>query len=120
MQKHEAKFQVLFKHWLAVNIPEKTTCFELKQTKTDILRKDALLPHQKQSLINAKHHSIYHKLPDDTIGYKPFDCFFITEADSLIIIKFKSGVIAIDIDEYIKVKGSLYYAKALEIGKKLW
>lgn len=45
MQKREAKFGILFRHWLRAN-PMHTASFELKQTTTDSLSFSAVEDHQ--------------------------------------------------------------------------
>lgn len=114
MQKREAKLQVLFKHYLSSVGWSQSSVFELKQSQTDTLRKGSLLPHQRDSLLNAKHSTLYHKLPDDTIGYKPFDCFLLANVSAFVVIKFRSGVVMVDIDNYAE---PLHFETAKKIGK---
>ena len=119
MQKREAKFQIWFKHYLQSEWKSGSAAFELKVTQSDMLAKRAVLPHQVQSLLMAKRGLLYFKIPDDSRSAKPFDCFVLQEAEAYLVVKFRSGVVMIPIEAYVKIKSSLKFEKAKQIGSVL-
>lgn len=86
--KHEAQFQTLFKRWLDALWEGGSAAFELKRSKTDSLPFDAVEVHQKENLLRANRGAFYYKIPDDSIGQKPFDCFVLRDVDAYIVIAF--------------------------------
>ena len=105
MQKKEAQFQTRFNRWCKYNIYE-TSVFELKYSKKDSLPFRAVQPHQVQNLLNAKHRKMLWKIPDDSIGEKPFDSFLIAGSGAYIVIQFAKSppeaFFIIDIDAFVK------------------
>lgn len=99
----EAKFQTRFSRFLRYGYTGKTAAFELKWAKGDSIPFSALRPHQKDSLLAAKHGRLVYKIADDSIGFKPFDCFALKGTDAFVVIGFGSGkVFLIDIDDWCK------------------
>lgn len=86
--KHEAQFQTLFKRWLTARWHEGTAAFELKRSLTDSIPFSAVEIHQKENLIRASMGFFYYKIPDDSIGQKPFDCFVLSTNRAFIVIAF--------------------------------
>lgn len=117
--RKEAKFQTLFRHWLKQN-PLISGAFELKQTGS-ALPFDAVSEHQIHSLLAAKGKSgILYKAPDDTIGAKPFDMFYLRNAQAWIVVKYPKGFEIIDVDTFLLEKKkskrkSLTYSIAKQI-----
>lgn len=73
-------------------------CFELKLSKTRSIRFDAVRPHQLEALLNASSdRGLFHKINDAPIfagmktrftSAKPFDCFFLKNTPSYIVVCF--------------------------------
>jgi len=82
----EKDFQTMFSKWL-VRHPTyfDTAVFELKICKKKSLPFTAVKPHQRRSLKLAQKCLIW-KIPDDSMGEKPFDCFQIKDAESFVAI----------------------------------
>jgi len=75
MKKREASFQILFKHWvLAQPKPECSQAWELKRTTKESIAFNAVVERQVQTLLQVEGRGSYYKIPDDSIGYKPYDC----------------------------------------------
>ncbi len=89
MIKRESKFQTLFRHWLRANKSKFPSCaFELKQTTTDSLPFTAVAEHQEVAMEAAETEGILYKAPDDSRGSKPFDFFWLREADAWVVIRY--------------------------------
>lgn len=86
--RREAQFQILFKRWLTARWGDDSAAFELKRTQEDSLPFNALEIHQKENLIRASMGFFYYKIPDDSIGQKPFDCFVLSRAKAYVVIAF--------------------------------
>lgn len=118
MMKHEANFQKTFNHWLK-SVHKKTGAFELKQTKSQSLPFNAVVPHQVAALKNAKNGVLIYKIPD--VGYQnPFDCFSLCGVDAFVVIKYPDFFCLIDINDWMQEmklsnKKSLTSKRALEI-----
>lgn len=96
--KREAQFNTLFNKWLK-NVYKKTGAFELKQTQTDSLPFSAVVDHQIQALMNAKHGILVYKIPDS--GYQnPFDVFTLAGVPAYVVIKYPNIICGIDIDMF--------------------
>ena len=120
MQKREAKFQIWFKHYLQSKWLGKSAAFELKVAKTDRISYKVFLPHQLQSLLLAKKGMLYFKIPDMSFSQLPFDCFVLKESEAYVVIKFRSGVVMIDIEKLLAKKCvSLSFKTARKIGVEL-
>lgn len=104
----EKDFQTKFLKWAKNQTNLKSGAFELKLTKGKSLPFSALQPHQKQGLLNTKHSKLAYKIPDDTIGYKPFDCVFLKELPAFVVIQFykrgEKNFYMIDIDDWVKLE----------------
>lgn len=93
--KREANFQTTFNHWLKA-VHKKTGAFELKQTKSNALPFNAVVPHQVQALLQVKNGTLVFKIPDS--GYQnPFDCFSMSNEDAFVVIKYPDFFCLIDI-----------------------
>jgi len=120
----EKSFQSTFSRWCKYYFCE-TAAFELKLTKKNNIPFSAVVPHQVQALLCAKHSKLIHKIPD--LGNQnPFDSFILHCAEAYVVIMFyKRGqkeFIMIDIDEWvledrISKRRSLTEKRAKEIGK---
>jgi len=101
----ESTFQTRFLKWLMNQEDFETFAFELKITKTKSLSFNALLEHQKISLLNTKHRRLAHKIADDSVGFKPYDGFFFKKEPAFVVIQFyKRGekrFYMIDIDDWV-------------------
>ena len=97
--KREANFNTYFNKWLK-NVYKKTGAFELKQTKTNSIAFNAVVPHQVDSLWYAKNGVLVYKIPD--AGFQnPFDCFCMTCTPAYVVIKYPEFFCLIDIDDWI-------------------
>jgi len=105
MKKPEAKFQIKFKHYIETNPPKNSTAYELKYEKGGTFNFSLWTkkqPHQLRSLLQSKNKSLYYKISDSAIGFKPFDCFVLTKADAFLIIYFEKHKTSIQVNtEYI-------------------
>lgn len=86
--KREAAFQTLFKRWLTARWEGGSAVFELKRTLTDSIPFSALKDHQIDALKQATGGQLYYKIPDDSYGQKPFDCFVFKNAEAYVVIAF--------------------------------
>lgn len=122
MQKREAQFTQLFRHWLKAN-PNFTTsaAFELKQTGSNSLPFSAVVEHQITGLQAANSSTgILFKLPDDSRGIKPFDLFYLKDCPAYVVIKYPLGFEIITIGTFLREKAiskrkSLTHSRAKEI-----
>lgn len=125
MHKREQDFQSKFNRWLKYNWHE-TSAFELKFARNGSLAFSAIEAHQIQNLKNAKNRKIIFKIPDDSRGQKPFDCFVIKGAKGLVAIQYEETpeeFVLIDVDTLTNEiatskRKSLTRERALEIGDK--
>lgn len=86
--KREAQFQTLFKRWLQAKWTGGPAVFELKRTTGNSLPFSAVKEHQELALIQARDTGLYYKIPDDSYGAKPFDCFYLKGAKAYVVIAF--------------------------------
>lgn len=86
--KHEAQFQTLFKRWLQARWTGGAAAFELKRTLTYRLPLSAVKEHQRDALLASHRDGYYYKIPDDSYGQKPYDCFFMREVEAYVVIAF--------------------------------
>lgn len=84
----ERKFQTLFLNWLRHQSKLGTAVFELKLTKEGSLPFTALREHQFQALQSSKHRRLAYKIADDSVGFKPFDCFQMRGVPAYVVISF--------------------------------
>jgi penicillin-binding protein-related factor A (putative recombinase) len=121
----ESDFQSLFTKWAKKNF-DRSAAFELKICKTKSMPFSRVEEHQLVALHKAKHYTLFHKISDMSLGYKPFDCFMLSEAEALIVIMFyrpghRQYCYLIDIDAWSKFtvkskRKSITEAQAVKIG----
>jgi hypothetical protein len=124
----ESDFQSLFTKWAKKNV-HVSTAFELKITKGKSLPFNHVEEHQIYALYKAKHHVVFHKISDMSLGYKPFDCFALSGAEAYIVIMFytpgsRRYCYKIDIDDWIgytleSPRKSITEAEAKTLGIKI-
>lgn len=125
MAYQEKDFQTEFNKWWRHNKIHPNAAFELKISHNNrALAFNALAPHQKQSLLTAKHRGVIFKIPD--LGNQnPFDCFSI-KGSAFVVVKYhargKREFVMIDIDVWCKEeeqlqRKSLTESRAKEIGE---
>lgn len=121
----ESDMQNRFGRWLKYNW-DKPSVFELKITKTQSLPFKEVKDHQVLALDMAQNRHLYYKIPDDTFGRKPFDCFFLTKITAYVVIMFytrgQSRFIMINIDDWkseieMSDRKSITEKRAMEIGR---
>lgn len=107
--KRESKFQTLFRHWIRANQTLfDSGAFELKQTRTDSLPFSDVAEHQDIALdaVQQVETGLLYKAPDDSAGTKPFDFFYLRDADAWIVIRYPKFFCVIDRDDFIDEKNS--------------
>lgn len=102
----EKDIQSEFRRWCKFNWDGGSSAFELKLAKENTLHFSRVEEHQIQALLDAKHGQLFHKISDQSLGYKPFDCFLLTEAGAYLVICFykprqPKRVYIIDIDVWV-------------------
>lgn len=101
--RREASFQTKFSRYLRYGYTGPTAAFELKFVEGNSVPFNALRTHQRDSLLAAKHGRLVYKIPDDSVGFKPFDCFALKGTDAFVVIGFGDGrVFLIDIDDWCR------------------
>jgi hypothetical protein len=88
VKKLEAKFQTLFKRWLHAKWDGGPAVFELKRTTTETLPFSAVQEHQELALEQARDTGLYYKIPDDSYGAKPFDCFYMKNVGAYLVVAY--------------------------------
>ena len=122
MQKREASFTIQFRHWLKAN-PMASSSFELKQTTTDSIPFNVVKEHQLDALLACRYEGLLYKIPDDSMGIKPFDLVYLRNAYSWVVIKYPDCFVIID-SEVFKLemerskRKSLTSSRAKEIAWK--
>lgn len=123
--KREADFTLTFRHWVKAQMPFTAPCaIEIKQTRSNRLRFDAVQEHQLEALNAARSYiGLLYKAPDDSRGVKPFDMFFLRNAGAFIVIKYPGQFSVIGYDAFMAEKAkskekSLTKEKAEEIAWK--
>lgn len=99
--KHEAHFTIMFRHWLKANLFI-SAAFELKVVPKQSMGFGLVKPHQIDALLAVKHRNLLYKAPDDSMGMKPFDLFYLSNAPAYVVIKYPSHFCLIDIDVFIR------------------
>ena len=128
MTKHEARFQVIFKHWVFSKFrlgDMRSSAFELKRTLTHRLPYSAVKVHQNIALEGAAGDGVYHKISDASYEQKPFDCFVLVSAEAYVVIAFGKQVtdfILIPVAAWadivrVSADKSITYEEALMIGE---
>lgn len=106
----EKDFQTKFTRWLksGSNIP--TGAFELKLSKGISLPFNAVQDHQIAALKIAKHGRLAFKIPDDSRGTKPMDCFLLAGTDAWVVVMFwergQKEFFLIDVDAFVAERDS--------------
>jgi len=124
MIKREANATVRFRHYLRAHPFERTTWYEVKQTRSDSLPFAAVKEHQIDWLMASKHGNTNYKIPDDSRGVKPVDGIFTKESDAVIVIKYPEYFVVIDVEAFIKERDvsdreSLTFERARAIALKI-
>ena len=113
MNKREQAFQTKFNKFAKYKfLPEQRKegrynfTFELKHGDNKPLPYKALVEHQRDYLISSKGDGFYYKIPDDSMGHKPLDCFAIGNVDGALVVITYNGktFYMIDIDEFLKME----------------
>ena len=121
----EKDFQIMFGKWLQHRWSW-TGVFELKLARGKSLAFSAVQEHQERALLMVSFSGIYYKIPDDTYSQKPFDCFYIKNAEAYVVVMFyhrgQKEFIMIKIQDWMKEKEnsdrkSLTEERAKEIGQ---
>lgn len=121
----ERKFQTLFLKWARHQSKLFSAAFELKISNGESLPFTSLKEHQLQALYAVKHNRLAHKIADDSVGFKPFDCFHLREVPAFVVVSFWSRgekkFYMIDVDDWMKEvkqskRKSLTKERAAEIG----
>lgn len=123
MAYHEKHFQTEFNKWCKHFI-RTTSVFELKISKGKSLPFNAVKEHQVHALSMARHKHLVYKIPDDSLGQKPFDSFCIVESQAYVVIMFRAKnreFVMIDIDDWLEeqtksTRKSITEERAKEIG----
>ncbi len=126
----EKNFQTLFTRWMRQYGKDiGTVACELKICKIPSLAFDRVEEHQAVGLLNARRNCVYHKISDQSMGYKPFDNFQICQGKAYVVIAWclreggsPAEMVWIDIEDWVKEKEtcgrkSITEARAKEIGK---
>lgn len=93
---NEAKFTTKFKTWFDYNrhLFPNSAALEFKVTKGNTFNIKKWLKDQGHQLVNLRNSTngsgVYHKISDQSSGVKPFDSFFIKNADSFFIVYFNN------------------------------
>lgn len=124
----ESDFQSIFTKWAKKNI-HASTAFELKICKLKSMAFSRVEEHQVASLYKSKHATLFHKISDMSLGFKPFDCFALSGAEAYVVIMFyKKGdrqyCYMVDIDDWIEYqvqskRKSITEKECLTIGRKI-
>ena len=83
----EKNFQTDFGNWLRRH-EFQTGAFELKVSAGNGIPFNAVREHQIANLLGANSHRIFYKIPDDSIGQKPFDCFVLAGVQGWVVIMY--------------------------------
>lgn len=99
--RREANFQTLLRHYLKANPFLYACAMELKQTTTDSLPFSSVKEHQIHALLACKQGQFLYKIPDDSIGTKPFDMVYLTQCPAYIVIRYPKAFYFIDVETFI-------------------
>jgi|SRR3972149_2315958 len=112
MQKHEAKFTTIFKHYLE-HARHESGAWEVKHISDKEGRFDFkdLQDHQIEALRAVKHAPLFaYKIPDDGLQ-KPFDVFTLRRASACVVLAFEHPreytTYIMDIDVYISMRDAI-------------
>ncbi len=117
MKKAEQGFSTRFRLWAKKSMGH--CVLELKHTRgLNRFRCSELKEHQYWSLKAAKSTAgLAYKIPDDGMGSKPFDMIVLRRTPAYVVIRFASGTVLIDIDDWDLSWKSLSYDKAISVGR---
>lgn len=101
MIKREAKAQIVFSHYLKARWTHGPACFELKYTDEKSIPFSAVQPHQITALYAVESTGLYYKIPDDSIGQKPFDCFYLTGVQGYVVLFFGRNFYIIPVEAFV-------------------
>lgn len=104
MNKKEARWQVIFGHYLRETGRE--GFFELKQTSGKSFPFSKIEPHQLDGLLSAEKNGLVWKLSDEDRRKKPCDCLAIPPLPAYLVIKFPDAYYAIRIMDIQRLKDS--------------
>lgn len=90
MKKRESDFQGIFNSWLR-NVYKKTGAYELKQTPDDYISYSRLEKHQEDALLAVSNGTFVYKISDESIGFKPFDCFCFSNSPALVVVLYQKS-----------------------------
>ena len=134
----EKNLQTIFSAWVRENPPRVTTAWELKLTKGPSIRFDSVATHQAVALTGVRAEGTYHRITDQPwmkdrphsfTKQKPFDCFFIRDAEAYVVVLFykprrKKEVLFISVEDWIRENNvsdrkSLTEERARDISSKV-
>lgn len=90
MQKKEASFNTIFNSWLR-NVYKQTGAYELKQTDKDSIPYARLETHQEDALNAVANGTFVYKISDESIGFKPFDCFCYSMQPAFVVVLYQQS-----------------------------
>lgn len=105
----EKDFQTKFTRWLRYRYLHGSGAFELKICHEKSLPFSAVQTHQEEALASVAREGIEYKIPDDTRGTKPFDCFSLRGEAYVVIMFYKRGCnefYMIDIDRWLQERAT--------------
>lgn len=116
MNKNEQKFTGRFRLWAKRHMP--SCVVEVKHTRgVDRFRCSELKEHQYWSLKAARSKDgLAYKIPDDGMGSKPFDLILLKKVPAYVVIRFASGTVGVDVDDWDLKWRTLSYDKAVSVG----
>lgn len=99
--RREANFQTLLRHYLKANPFSYACAMELKQTTSDSLPFSSVKEHQIDALLACKQSQFLYKIPDDSMGIKPFDMVYLTQCPAYIVIRYPKAFYFIDVETFL-------------------
>lgn len=96
----------MFGRWLQYAYGGPPAVFELKRSMTSSLPLSQIKDHQLRALRQVAT-GFYHKLPDDSRSYKPFDCFYMTGIEGYLVVAYGAtltGFYVVPVSEILKLK----------------
>ena len=99
----EKTYQTTFLKWLK-HTQNSTAVYELKVARNGSLPFTAVKEHQRNALLVAKTGKLAYKIPDDSRGYKPWDCFILVRVPANVVIFFDKNFYIIDIEDFLKIE----------------
>lgn len=101
--KREAEFQTTFNHWLKA-IYKENGVFELKQTQTNSIAFNKVVPHQVQALLRTQEGHLIYKIPDGSFTQSPYDCISLCNIQAFVVIRYPGFFCLINIRDWINEK----------------